>query len=51
VVRVSGSHHILKKHPYSVTVPMHGSKPIKQGTLRNIIKQAGMTVDEFLEYL
>jgi len=51
VVRTSGSHHILKKHPHSVTVPMHGSKPIKCGTLRNIVKQAGMTVEEFIGYL
>lgn len=49
--RTSGSHHILKKNPHSVTVPVHGSKPIKKGTLANIIKQAGMTVDEFLGYL
>jgi predicted RNA binding protein YcfA (HicA-like mRNA interferase family) len=49
--RTSGSHHILKKSPHSVSVPMHGSKPIKRGTLGNIIKQAGMTVEEFMKYL
>lgn len=49
--RTSGSHHILKKSPYSVSVPMHGSKPVKKGTLLSIIKAAGMTVDEFSGYL
>ena len=33
-----------------VTVPMH-NKDVKRGTLRNIIRQAGLTVDEFIEYL
>ncbi len=32
-----------------VSVPNHN--PIKPGTLRNIIDQAGLTVDEFLELL
>jgi predicted RNA binding protein YcfA (HicA-like mRNA interferase family) len=50
VVRTKGSHVILKKSPHSVTVPDH-NKDIKRGTLGNIIKQAGMTVDEFLRYL
>ena len=51
VVRSKGSHHVLKKHPHSVTVPVHGSKSIKRGTLGNIITQAGMTVEEFIGYL
>jgi predicted RNA binding protein YcfA (HicA-like mRNA interferase family) len=33
-----------------VTVPYH-STDIKPGTLRSIIDQAGMSVDEFLDYL
>jgi predicted RNA binding protein YcfA (HicA-like mRNA interferase family) len=33
-----------------VTVPMH-SKDIPKGTLRRIIRQAGLTVGEFLELL
>lgn len=52
VDRQSGSHVTLKKpgHRFIVTIPMH-TKPLKEGTLRNIIRQAGLTVDEFLEHL
>jgi predicted RNA binding protein YcfA (HicA-like mRNA interferase family) len=28
------------------TVPVHGGKPVKLGTLRTILKGAGVTVDE-----
>jgi predicted RNA binding protein YcfA (HicA-like mRNA interferase family) len=32
----------------ALTVPMHFSKTVPKGTLRVIIKQAGLTTDEFL---
>lgn len=53
VVRVSGSHHTMKKagHPYVLTVPVHGNKTIKKGTLRGLINAAGMSVSQFVEYL
>ena len=47
----TGSHRILKHpdHPQlRITVPFHG-KDLKLGTLRSIIRQAGMSVQEFLE--
>ena len=50
VVRVSGSHHRLVHRDdasKTTTVPVHGSKALKKGTLRNIINQSGMTVEEF----
>jgi predicted RNA binding protein YcfA (HicA-like mRNA interferase family) len=31
-----------------VTIPIHG-KDIPRGTLANIIRQSGLTIDEFLE--
>jgi predicted RNA binding protein YcfA (HicA-like mRNA interferase family) len=34
-----------------VTVPFHGGRDVKLGTLRNIIRQAGMTVEEFRSLL
>ncbi len=51
--RISSSHHIMKKsgHHNNVSVPVHGNKALKTGTLRAIIRSAGMTVDEFLKYL
>jgi len=51
VVRVEGSHFILRrKEPFAQTVvPNHGK--LGRGILRTIIRQAGMTVDEFVELL
>lgn len=50
VNRVAGSHYVLT-HPAdqarTVTVPFHGARSLKPGTLRNIIRQARLTVDEF----
>jgi predicted RNA binding protein YcfA (HicA-like mRNA interferase family) len=52
--RVSGSHYLLA-HPddpvRAVTVPHHGTRDLKPGTLRSIIRQAGLTVEEFRELL
>ena len=50
VDRTAGSHHLLV-HPEDsrriVTVPVHGARDLKSGTLRAIIRQAGLTVEEF----
>ena len=54
VARISGSHHILKKpgHPNVVTVPVHGNKTLKRGTLHKIIRSAGCKdIDEFVRAL
>ena len=40
LVKVSGSHHKLKKGDKTVTVP-HPKKDLPLGTVRNIYKQAG----------
>ena len=46
---VRGSHHYLRKSGENVlvTVPVHGNRDLPDGTLRAIIKQAEMTVDQF----
>jgi predicted RNA binding protein YcfA (HicA-like mRNA interferase family) len=53
VDHVTGSHHILyhtgKPH-LRVTIAYHG-KDLKPKSLRSIIRQAGFTVDEFLDLL
>ncbi|MDT4952314.1 MAG: hypothetical protein QOJ02_452 [Acidobacteriota bacterium] len=46
----TGSHYILKKEKLRVTIPYH-NKDLKPGTLASIIKQAGLTVEEFLDLL
>lgn len=49
VDHVTGSHYILKKENFRTIVPFH--KTIKTGTLRAILSQAGMSVEEFTDLL
>jgi predicted RNA binding protein YcfA (HicA-like mRNA interferase family) len=54
VERIVGSHHIMElpgDASRTVTVPVHGNRDLKPGTLRSIIRQAGLTVDEFVALL
>lgn len=54
IVRVSVSHHRLvhqEDATRAVTVPVHGSKALKLGTLKSILRQAGMTAEEFIKLL
>ena len=44
-LRQRGSHAILRRGGQGCVVPMH--REISQGTLRGVIKQAGVTEDEF----
>jgi len=44
-----GSHRKLRNGEATVIVPMH--KELASGTLRSIIRQSGMSVVEFLEFL
>jgi predicted RNA binding protein YcfA (HicA-like mRNA interferase family) len=47
--RQTGSHLIMRNQGRTVVVPQH--KPLKPGTLKGIISQAGLTVEEFMEIL
>lgn len=51
IVRQKGSHIIVRRDdPYSeVVVPNH--RELARGTLRAIIRQVGLSVDEFIELL
>ena len=54
VDRIVGSHHVLTSsgpNRRTVTVPVHSGKDLKPGTLRAIIRQAGLTVEEFTRLL
>lgn len=44
VVRINGSHHIMKKigNPNTIPVPLHGNKPLTVGTENSILKKAGL---------
>ncbi len=35
----------------TLSIPVHKGKDVKRGTLRDLIKDAGMTVDEFISNL
>ncbi len=50
---IKGSHHVLKKTGllFQLTVPVHGKMPLKKGTLRRLIRDAGLTVGEFTDLL
>ena len=53
VVRITGSHHLMKKEGRrgTLSVPVHGNRALMQGTLRDLIRQSGLTVDEFVDIL
>ena len=48
VSRQSGSHIIMVKegNPATLSIPNH--KPVARGTLRSLIRDAGLTVSEFI---
>ena len=52
VARINGSHHIMR-HPDGrrTTVPVHAGRDIRPGTLRNILRDTGLSVDEFRRLL
>lgn len=54
VTRSKGSHHRrvhAEDASRATTVSVHKGRDIPKGTLADIIEQAGLTVDEFLELL
>ena len=44
-LRQTGSHLIMRRDHRTVVVPMH--RPIKPGTLKGLIEQAGVTLEQF----
>ncbi len=53
ISRQRGSHVILEKigQVATLSIPVHKGKNVKRGTLRDLIRDAGMTVEEFFEYI
>jgi len=49
VVRQKGSHVVLRRGDRGCVIPMHNE--LAAGSLRNAIRQAGITVDEFVSAL
>ena len=48
VTHVRGSHHYLRKSGVAriVPVPVHGNRDLPAGTLRSILRLAGLTAEE-----
>jgi predicted RNA binding protein YcfA (HicA-like mRNA interferase family) len=46
--RIRGSHHIFSKpgNPRILTVPVHGNKSLKTGTLRKLLRDAELTEED-----
>lgn len=40
--RINGSHYIMVKGQSTLTVPVHGNRDMKPGTLNKILKDAGL---------
>ena len=51
IVRVRGSHHVVNQGDIYTTVPVHGNRPLKIGTLRKILRDIEMEPDEFRRLL
>ena len=51
VIRVRGSHHVLARGEMDTVVPVHGNRVMAVGTLRKILRDIGMTPDEFEDRL
>lgn len=49
VLRQKGSHVILRRESNGCVVPQH--RELKIGTLSGVLKQAGVTADEFMQAL
>jgi predicted RNA binding protein YcfA (HicA-like mRNA interferase family) len=47
--RQSGSHVVMRRGPVGCVVPKH--REVKTGTLAGMLRQAGVTVDEFVAAL
>ncbi|MCD4845297.1 MAG: type II toxin-antitoxin system HicA family toxin [Methanosarcinales archaeon] len=51
VVRQTGSHIIMMKNDYKVILSVPRHKELDRGTLRKLIKYAGLTVEDFVRLL
>jgi predicted RNA binding protein YcfA (HicA-like mRNA interferase family) len=50
-VRQSGSHIILVKEGHDATLSVPAHNPVAKGTLRSLLRNADLTVEEFVEEL
>ncbi len=51
LIRVRGSHHYLQRGEQHTSIPVHGNRPLKIGTLRSILRDVELTPTEFAKLL
>jgi predicted RNA binding protein YcfA (HicA-like mRNA interferase family) len=52
ITRVKGSHHRLRNADgRATTVPVHAGQDVPKGTLRSVLQDTGLSVEDLLEYL
>lgn len=51
VVRQASSHIIMVREGHEATLSVPADNPVAKGTLRSLIRSAGLTVSEFVEAL
>lgn len=49
IVRQRGSHVFMQRRDATVTVPLNN--PVKKSTLKSILNQAGISIEELIEHL
>jgi predicted RNA binding protein YcfA (HicA-like mRNA interferase family) len=50
VVRISGSHHVLKRAGHAtLTIPVHKGRALKEGLMRGVLKASGVNEETFLD--
>ncbi len=47
IVRIAGSHHFMDGAGMRTTVPVHGNRAMKIGTLRSILRDINLSPTEF----
>lgn len=47
LIHVRGSHHYFKKGKQRTSVPVHGNRPLKIGTLRSILRDINASPAQF----
>jgi predicted RNA binding protein YcfA (HicA-like mRNA interferase family) len=51
VKRQQGSHIVMTKAGFSATLSVPDHRELKAGTLRTLIRKAGLTIDQFHQFL
>ncbi len=47
LLRVRGSHHFLQREALRTSVPVHGNRPLKIGTLGSILRDVNISPSAF----